>query len=503
VESSSLAPLAGGRLSRNVVWNLLGLGAPVLVAVVTAPLLIHGLGPDRFGVLALVWAAVGYLGVFDLGLGRALTQLVAKSLGSHADQAIPQLVWTALILMLLLGLAGGLLVASLSPWIVNSVLRVPGPLRHDTLLAAYVVAASVPVVVVSSGLRGVLEARQRFDLVNVVRLPLGIFMFVGPLLALPLSHSLFVIVLVLLAGRAMAALAYYLMCRRLIPQLGQMPRLERAAVGPLVRFGSWMTVSNVVAPLMVTLDRFLIASIVSIAAVTYYATPYEVVTKFWLIPIAATGVLFPAFASTLSSEARRTDLFTRAVKYIAFALFPLTLIIVVFSHEGLMIWLGPEFARQSTQVLQLLMVGVLVNSLAQIPFALIQGVGRPDLTAKLHLAELPVYLLMLVFLVRRNAITGAAVAWLVRVSVDGFLLFVITQRLRLVRPATIARMLGAIGLLLLALLLAAALHNAVLKSAYLAVTLVGWGAVSWFVLLSPEERGSSRNPLRLLGRLLT
>jgi hypothetical protein len=58
-------------------------------------------------------------------------------------------------------------------------------------------------------------------------------------------------------------------------------------------------------------------------------------------------------------------------------------------------------------------------------------------------------------------------------------------------------------LLLLALLLAAALHNAVLKSAYLAVTLVGWGAVSWFVLLSPEERGSSRNPLRLLGRLLT
>jgi len=501
VERSSLAPLAGGRLSRNVVWNLLGLGAPVLVAVVAAPLLIHGLGPDRFGVLALVWAAVGYLGVFDLGLGRALTQLVAKSLGSHADQAIPELIWTAIILMLLLGLAGGLLLVSLSPWIVNSVLRVPGPLRHDTLLAAFAVTASVPIVVLSSGLRGVLEARQRFDLVNAVRLPLGIFMFVGPLLALPLSHSLFVIVLVLVASRALATLAYFFMCRRLIPELGQLPRFERDAVAPLVRFGSWMTVSNIVGPVMVSLDRFLIASIVSIAAVTYYATPYEVVTKFWLIPIAATGVLFPAFASTLS-EARRTDLFTRAVKYIAFVLFPLTLVIVVFSHEGLLIWLGPEFARQSTQVLQLLMVGVLVNSLAQIPFALIQGVGRPDLTAKLHLAELPVYLVMLVFLVRRSAITGAAVAWLVRVSVDGFLLFVITERLRLVRPATIARMLAAVGVLLLVLLVAAALHNAVLKSAYLALILIAWGAVSWFLLLSPEERGSGSKALRLIGRLL-
>src|ERR1700723_1921283 len=58
------------------------------------------------------------------------------------------------------------------------------------------------------------------------------------------------------------------------------------SVGPLLRFGGWMTVSNIVGPLMVTLDRFLIAGLISVTAVAYYATPYELVTKLLLVPVA-------------------------------------------------------------------------------------------------------------------------------------------------------------------------------------------------------------------------
>jgi len=69
---------AGRFLARNVIWNLIGNGAPMFVAVFSIPILIHGLGKDRFGVLALAWALIGYASLFDLGLGRALTQLVAR-----------------------------------------------------------------------------------------------------------------------------------------------------------------------------------------------------------------------------------------------------------------------------------------------------------------------------------------------------------------------------------------------------------------------------------------
>src|SRR5216110_3506099 len=101
--------LTSGRLlARNTIWNLLGSGAPMVVAVFCIPILIRGLGKDRFGVLTLAWALIGYTSLFDLGLGRALTQLVAQKLGAGEEKEIPSLAWTSLVLMTLLGLAGSI-----------------------------------------------------------------------------------------------------------------------------------------------------------------------------------------------------------------------------------------------------------------------------------------------------------------------------------------------------------------------------------------------------------
>src|SRR5579859_2241766 len=92
--------LTSGRLlARNAVWNLLGSGAPMVVAVVCIPILIRGLGKERFGVLTLAWILISYAGLFDLGLGRALTQLVARKLGARDEREIPALAWTSLLLM--------------------------------------------------------------------------------------------------------------------------------------------------------------------------------------------------------------------------------------------------------------------------------------------------------------------------------------------------------------------------------------------------------------------
>src|SRR5918998_1230956 len=108
--------LTSGRLlARNTIFNFAGQAAPLLVALVAIPLLIEGLGTDRFGVLTLAWIVIGYFSLFDLGLGRAMTQLVAERLGRGCERGIPPVVWTALSLMLLLGLVGTVVVSLLSP----------------------------------------------------------------------------------------------------------------------------------------------------------------------------------------------------------------------------------------------------------------------------------------------------------------------------------------------------------------------------------------------------
>src|SRR5205085_2745719 len=78
---------------------------------------------------------------------------------------------------------------------------------------------------------------------------------------------------------------------------------------------------------------------------------------------------------------------------------------------------------QSSGALRWLAVGVFMNSMASLPFALLQGVGRSDITAKIHLAEAPVYVLLMLWLIRQYGIDGAAIAWFTRTTVDMALLY--------------------------------------------------------------------------------
>jgi O-antigen/teichoic acid export membrane protein len=288
---------------------------------------------------------------------------------------------------------------------------------------------SIPVVISTAGLRGLLEAHQRFGMINALRIPMGVYSFAGPLLVLPFSQSLFPVVGVLVVGRVIGCIAHVLLCFRVVPELRERIAWHGAVAGPLLRFGGWMTVSNIVSPLMVTMDRVLIGTLATMTAVAYYATPYEVVTKLLIIPGALVSVMFPAFSTSFAHDRERTaTLYRRCVKYIFLILFPAVVLTVGLARSGLTLWLGADFAQHSYRVLQWLAVGVLVNGLATIPFALVQGVGRPDLTAKLHLIELPLYLLALWWLISAYGVEGAAIAWTARVGVDGAVLFGITHR---------------------------------------------------------------------------
>src|SRR5437868_4802663 len=294
--------VTGRRLVHNSLFNLLGQGIPFLAAVVAIPLLIKGLGTDRFGVLTLAWMVTGYFSLFDFGLSRALTQVVAERISAVQGSVAPPLVWAALGLMGLLGSVATAVVVLIAPWLVHSVLKIPALLQGETVQAFYLLALAVPVVVVTAGLVGILTAFHRFGVLNAIRAPLGIFTFVAPLLVLPYSHSLLWVTAALVLGRTLACLVYAWACRDLLPPPRRDLGRQLEELRPLFRFGAWMTVTNVVSPVMQYLDRFVVGAMLSIAAVAYYATPYEAVTKVLILPGAILGVLFPAFAASYRQD---------------------------------------------------------------------------------------------------------------------------------------------------------------------------------------------------------
>lgn len=409
----------GGVLARNTLWSLLGQVVPMVAAAVAIPMLLHALGNEAFGILTLSWTVIGYFTLFDLGLGRALTRQVAEGLGRGEVEALPALVSTALLLLTAFGAAGGGLLAIATPWLVTEVLRVPAALAADTRLTCFLLAMSLPAVLVTAGLGGVLSAYQRFKALNLIRIPMSLLSFVLPMAVLPFTHRLPVIVGTLVFVRFVGTAAHLGVCLAAMPRLRSTgPQAGRFA-RPLLQSGGWLGVINVLVPLFASADRLLVSAWTSVGAVAYYATPQELATKLWIVPGTLVSVLFPTFASSAGGDPGRVRaLFMRGLLQLFIVLFPVTLVLVVCGHDLLRVWLGAGFEQQGQAPLRWLAIGALCTGLSFIPSALIQAVGRPRRVGLLLLAEVPLFGVLLWWSIQQAGPTGAAVAWMLRALVD-------------------------------------------------------------------------------------
>lgn len=424
---------------RNAGWNLAGQLAPLIAAIFCIPLLMQHLGPERFGLLTLIWVLVGYFSFFDLGMGRALTQLVAKHAQTPAAADIPSLALTATACMAGLGLAGSLLLLTLTSHLVQLATQhhsalLPIYLAAETQRASFWLAATIPLVVLASALRGFLEGYQRFRALNLIRIPTGVLLFAAPVLLLPWQATLEGAAQAIFWVRLLSLTAHVPLCRASLPEgalFTLRTGIQRRWLRPLLHTGGWMTVSNVIGPLIVYADRFLVGALVSAAAVGYYATAFEVASRLLVLPAALAAALFPAFSSQPTASTTAALLFERAFKGMLYVMLPLAAGLALWSQELLNLWLGQSAAQHSAAVLRILSIGLLFNCLAQLPFAAIQARNRAYQTGLLHLAELLPYAGLVLLLTQAWGIAGAALAWSTRSAIDALALLWLHHRAQL------------------------------------------------------------------------
>jgi O-antigen/teichoic acid export membrane protein len=421
---------SGHLLARNTLLNFAGQVLPLLAGILLIPYIIRGLGPDRFGMLGIIWVVFGYFSLMDLGMGRATTKFLAELLAKGKESKISEMVWSSMILQILLGFAGAVVLAALTPFLVGKVLKAPASLIGEGRASFYVLAASLPIVLATNGLRAVLEGCQRFDISNLLRIPSSVLAFLIPAIGVTTGLRLPGIVLWLAISRLGFVFAHAFYCVRVLPFLKSCPELSPDVVFPLLSFGGWVTASNVVNPILLSMDRFFIGALLSVTMVGYYTAPFEAVTKLWMVPASLMTTVYPA-CSALGTEhyKKLQTLYSRSIKYIFCALAPIGLILVLFARPVIGIWLGSSFVEKSAVPLQLLTIGVFFNCFAHVPYSFLQALGRPDAAAKLFLLELTPYAGLSWWMVNRHGIAGAAFAWSLRAIVEVLLLLWISHRL--------------------------------------------------------------------------
>ena len=313
---------------------------------------------------------------------RDLTQLIAES-AEEDKKNEEDLISKAFTLSTMLSLIGLFLLFFSAPFLVLKALKLQGALATEMLWSLRALACGLPVLIYGVMCRAILEGKRHFNLSNVTKIPLGISTYLIPLLVIPFSRNLFVIVGWLLAARILILVWAFAQVRKMMPHVTWRFNWKPSPnQRKLLRFGKSITVSYVVTPFTDNADRFLVTSMLSISMLAYYTTPLELTNKFSIVSLGIAGVIFPEFAARfLRSPKETASLYLRGMKYILAALFPPVLLVTAYAHEGLSVWLGPKFADAGSPVIQWLALAALITALvgAVLTLATLFGPGLATL----------------------------------------------------------------------------------------------------------------------------
>lgn len=407
-------------LLKNTGWNILGLVIPLIMAIPVMGILARLLGVERFGLFTIAYALMGYASVFDGGISRAVIRFV--SIYRNDNEKVNVILGSSLYTVTVLSILIAILTYLISPHLVVF-LKVSQNIRHEVVIALQLLGACVPALLLTQVWRAYLEGVENFSSLNIQQVLTSPFIILLPLITTWFSHTLISAVLGLILGRWIVAFISWKLCSRHLKNFKRI--FSPKVLKELISFGGWVTLSNIIGPLMGFIDRFAVSHFAGANIVAYYSGPSDMVSRLTLFPGAVARALFPKLSFETKEESKVT--YFRSLILVFCLSIVLALPFFLFSSDILGIWLGNEYRGDAALVFRILLIGFIFNSIAQICFARIQSAGFAKWTGIVHIIEFIPYLVLLYFLTVEYSFFGAAFAFSLRSLLDFIILFLVER----------------------------------------------------------------------------
>jgi len=379
-------------IKRHSLYNLGGAIAPLALMLVTVPLYLGALGEARYGVLAIIWLLTGYFGVFDLGLGRATAFAMAQA-PPDDSQRQSQIFRTSLLLNTGFGLAGAAILLVLVELLFSHVFAVPTELSAEIEPVLPWLCLLVPLLTLEAVFTGTLIGKQSFLALNIRGVLATALTQLAPLAAVWwIAPRLDVAIFATIGARALGTAFIGALAIRAVPAVRSDASVDRVMGRQLLGYGGWITLGRSLNQLVASFDRFLIAAMLGPVSVTYYAVPFQLVSRGSVVPNALAGAIFPRLAGMTDEASRAMAL--RAIRANAAVMGVLCCAGIIILPHFLALWIDEEFASRAAFVGQLIGLSVWLNAMALVPHSLLEAQGRPRETLMVVLLQAVPFVLL-------------------------------------------------------------------------------------------------------------
>ena len=446
-------PLADRRRSpaNNALQSTLAFLYPVVLTIVLTPLILHHIGAEEYGIFALAMVFVGFLGLIDIGMGPVVLRFLSASLATSDMSEARLVLGVGCTFFFSVGLIG-LLVALIAGQFVPDILSLSPEMHSTATFVISVAGVGFFFTAFRSPYTAIPGALQRLDTATTANLISTTAAAAGTVTVLSLGGGVRALIIVTALQPALMLLLVARSNKRLMPELSIRPMMNRPLLRRMMSFSSYSFISNIAGVVLFEVDKFVLGALSNVSLVTYYVIPGSVAQRLHVGMSKFTAIALPVSADlhARGDRAALNAFYVRATRAIGLMTVCLVVPAFVFARQLLDAWIGKSFADTSFGTLRILLITYALLAVTTLSYYVTLGVGRPRVPAVFNVVTAILNVGLMVILIPRYGLIGAAVAYLGSAVTVPFLILYVERRVLVLGrspwPALILRLgLVAVG----------------------------------------------------------
>jgi O-antigen/teichoic acid export membrane protein len=415
----------------NALAGVIGFAWPIFLALASMPYIVHKLGNEAYGVLALVTSVLGFFAFLDLGVTNASVKYIAEAHARNDINEINKIIGSSLVVYLAAGTCGAVIIATMTNTLVQNILKIPVAYRVESTFAFYLAACGFSLNMVLGVFAAIPKAVQRYDVATAVNIAITTLLTAMTLLILYFGGGLKEVVLLNFCSSLLSLAVYLVVAKKLLRDISFRLCCDMAMLMKLFKFGAFTLLVMISSAVLFQMDRLLIGSFVGSAAVTFYAVPASVATRIHSVIAHLMGVVFP-LGSELHSLGRKDklrELYLKASKYALIFSISLAVPLIVLSSKIMRYWMGPEYGVTSGKILALLALSSLFSAQTIVPSCILDGMGKPRANALFAVLSAISNIILCLLLIPRFGVVGAAFANISNILLVALYLVIVDRKI--------------------------------------------------------------------------
>lgn len=391
---------------KNVLWGFSTWILPVMLSFFTTRTIVKALGDQDYGIYALVLGFVGYS--FNFSFGRAVTQYVAEFRARSENSKIPDLISSAFLINLIVGLFSVSVICFFADWLVLNFLKIDAAARDKSVTALYIASAIIFFSMFSQVFNSVLQGIHRFDVYSKIFNLNNFALLSGNLVLALLGFKLITLFVWNLVVVFLTCLIFGISAKRLLPEFKLSLNYQPETLKLIIKYSYGVIGYQILSNFLLLFERGWIIRELGAETLTYYVVPMTLSFIIHNFISSLILVIFPLASELKNDTEKLLRLYIKATKVVIFFAALMGTSLIIESKFFLTLWLGADFAEKAWVLLIVHTITYSLVAIQAVSWQMTEGLGYPNYNFLIFLVCLIVSVALMVGLTPNFGSYGVA-----------------------------------------------------------------------------------------------